>query len=437
MTSRTARTACAGLTALAALLVHAPQAGAATGPVGTNPADWTPKMTAPDGRNGNVALVRQLVPCGGTMYGVGRFSAFTSPAQGGQVFRRNNVISFSGTTGKVTTFNPNADAEVDTIAFNPSDCTTAYLGGKFTSIGGKPASHIAAVDTRTGALKTGFRHAADREVSSIVWSHGRLLVGGYFTTINGASRSRMASLGPRTGVPDGYLTVSLAGSYPGVSNPTRAWNIQVNHRGTQALVTGVFTSANGKPRQQVLQLDLGAGSATVNGWTSPELTTHCQDGTPFYAQDATYSPDDSKIYIAATGGDVRGGLTHTGVCDAASAYRNAPSSQTHLWVNYTGCDTLLSVVSDASTVYVGGHQRWLDNPAGCNRPGPGAVSRPGLGGIDPATGKATSWRPGRSRGIGADDLVLAFGGLWVASDNQNAVGSCGQEDHPGICFLPY
>ena len=49
----------------------------------------------------------------------------------------------------------------------------------------------------------------------------------------------------------------------------------------------------------------------------------------------------------------------------------------------------------------------------------------------------SSWNPTRSRGAGADDLVVAFGGLWVGSDNKNAAIQCGREYHPGICFLPY
>ena len=104
---------------------------------------------------------------------------------------------------------------------------------------------------------------------------------------------------------------------------------------------------------------------------------------------------------------------------------------------FAGCDSLLSVVADASTVYVGGHQRWLNNENGCDAAGTGAVSRPGIGGISPATGRATSWNPTRSRGVGADDLVLAFNGLWIASDDKNGATQCGREYHPGICYLPY
>ena len=57
--------------------------------------------------------------------------------------------------------------------------------------------------------------------------------------------------------------------------------------------------------------------------------------------------------------------------------------------------------------------------------------------ISPATGRTTNWNPTRSRGVGADDLVLAFNGLWIASDDKNSATQCGREYHPGICFLPY
>jgi hypothetical protein len=52
-----------------------------------------------------------------------------------------------------------------------------------------------------------------------------------------------------------------------------------------------------------------------------------------------------------------------------------------------------------------------------------------LASLDPA--------PTRSLGAGAGDLVFAFGGLRVGSDNKYGATRCGGEYHPGICFLPY
>lgn len=406
----------------------------AASPVQTNPANWTPQMTAPLGGG----YVRQLTPCGGTMFAVGTFSQFKSPADGGATYTRRNGMAFSGTTGRMTAFNPDTNGTINTIAINPADCSTAWIGGSFTTVKGQAANRIAAVDTATGALKPGFTRAASNTVSTLLYTRGQLLVGGYFTNINGASRSRLASLNPVTGAPTSYLTLGLTGNYPpGTNNSTRGHNFTLSHSGNQVLVTGVFTSVGGTRREQVFQLNLGTTSATLSGWTSPDFYIHCADSLPFYLQDAAYSPDDSTIYIATTGYKAPADRLHTGVCDAAAAYPNTASSVSRQWVNFDGCDSLLSVVADEGAVYIGGHQRWANNENGCDSAGPGAVSRPGIGAISPTTGRATTWNPTRSRGAGAVDLVIAFNGLWIASDDKSGATRCGNEYHPGICFLPY
>ena len=83
-------------------------------------------------------------------------------------------------------------------------------------------------------------------------------------------------------------------------------------------------------------------------------------------------------------------------------------------------------------MYVGGHQRWLDNPAGGDSAGPGAVSRPGIGAIDPVTGMALPWNPTKSRHHGTMVLYPTPQGLWVGSDGERF----GREDHYGIGFAP-
>ena len=44
----------------------------------------------------------------------------------------------------------------------------------------------------------------------------------------------------------------------------------------------------------------------------------------------------------------------------------------------------------------------------------------------------------RSRGHGADDMLLTTAGLWIASDNFDGGTSCGgKAGFSGLCFLPY
>ncbi len=414
------------------MLVAAGAAAAWGAPVQSTPVSWTPQMVAPAGSG----YMRQLTPCGGTMFAVGTFSQIKSPANGNATYTRNNAFAFSGTTGKMTAFAPNTNGVVNTIALNPADCSTAWIGGSFSSVGGQAASNIAAVDSTTGALKATFSHSANNEVNGLLYTHGQLLSAGYFSSINGASRAKLASLNPVTGAPTSYLTLGLSGNYPGNPNATRGYNFTLSHSGNQALVMGDFTSVGGTHREQVFELDLGASTATLDGWTSSDFYIHCGDSLPFYVQDATYSPNDANIYVATTGYKSPQDPLHTGVCDAAAAYPNIAATVSRTWVNYAGCDSLLSVVADTSAVYIGGHQRYANNENGCDGAGVGAVSRPGIGGLDVSTGRALSWNPTRSRGAGADDLVLAFNGLWIASDDHSGATSCGGAYHPGICFLP-
>lgn len=57
-------------------------------------------------------------------------------------------------------------------------------------------------------------------------------------------------------------------------------------------------------------------------------------------------------------------------------------------------------------------------------------------GLSPSNGLLT-FNPTRSRGQGADDMLVTGKGLWIASDNyQNSAKCGGVSGHAGICFLP-
>jgi hypothetical protein len=398
-------------------------AGAAQATVGVVPATWTPAVVSAN------ANVRQLVQCGATMYAVG---SFTEIKQGGKSYGRNNAFSFSATTGAVTTWNPNVNGTVNSVALN-STCTTAYLGGKFTKVGATSVADIAATNVSSSAVITSFAHSANGQVQSLLTVNGGkdVLAGGAFSSINGTKKAFYASLDPTTGKVNSYLTAVVAGMLPPEAAITMVYNQQLSPKGDRVLFEGDFTTIAGQGRLQAAELDLTATSATLDPWVNKVMaTTHCATFEQFYAQAGAFSPDEKTVYFAATG--FKGASPY---CDAVSAFANTPAG-TNLWINKTGGDSLFAVAASATNVYVAGHERYADNPKGSDSCGPGCVNRPGIGSFSPTTGMATPWNPTRARGHGADDLLVTSGGLWVGSDTFFNSVKCAGVFHPGICFFP-
>lgn len=76
-----------------------------------------------------------------------------------------------------------------------------------------------------------------------------------------------------------------------------------------------------------------------------------------------------------------------------------------------------------SAVFVGGHQRWSNNPNGTDSAGAGAVPRPGLMALDPISNRPLQWNPGRNPpGKSVYAILSTSEGIWVGS-NTDWVGN--------------
>jgi hypothetical protein len=442
-----------------------------TGPVSPTPEAGTPTLVD----TGTTEQIRQLADCGGTMYAVG---TFTEVSWNGVTYDRNNAFSFSDTYPfTMQPWNPDVNGTVNTIAFNNGNCSDAYIGGQFTEIGTTAAKNIAEVDSTVGDVVPAFKDNAGGQVETILAVDGHLLTGGFFKGINGSTADPYyTSLSPATGKNDGFLDLNISGhiTFKGVKdNATEVYNQQLSNSGgtngsTLVLVEGDFTSVGGLNRRQIFMINIAGTTATLTGWTSPEFDGSDPNGTlnpndvyfncgashPYYVRAAAWSPDNSTVYLADTGVHAilwTGSPPLVGLCDAAAAF---PATQTQVfsdWIQYDGCDSLYSAAADDYAVYVAGHDRWLNNQDACNKAGPGAIPDPGLAGLTPgASGGSpildsagTAGMYSRSRGHGADDMLLiqppaADAGLWIASDNFGGDTSCGGvKGFSGLCFLPY
>jgi hypothetical protein len=429
------------------------------GPVSSIPAAGTPALVY----NEPTQRIRQLVQCGGTMYAVGQFTEVT---WNGTIYPRDNAFSFRATAPfTITSWNPDVDGRVDSVAFDGSNCLEAYLGGAFTSVNSAPAHNLAAVSTVTGTLTPGFGDSTNGEVETLAVAAGHLLAGGYFTWINGSGADPyMASVSPSTGKNDGFLHLDITGyiHYCGNGQCTQGsrtyvYNQQVSHGGTLELAEGDFTSVGGLPRQQIFMLNLAADPATVTAWTSPQwdgskgnvpggYPYQCYFNEGFYLRAAAWSPSDSTVYIASTGYHPwnlpTGTYPRSGLCDSTSAFPATQGQVLDKWIAYTGCYSLYSVAADDSAVYVAGHPKYIYDPDGCKIAGAGAIRDVGMLGLSAASGspllKTTNLPMYTMSRANADDMLLTSAGLWVASSNRYGSQHCGpRSGHSGICFLPY
>lgn len=423
--------------ALAGGLIAAPPAAgdiAQTQVVSANPVDNTPHVK--DGTVRAYAIVGTKVVVGGT---------FTSVQQAGttKVFARGGIFAYDRATGAIdTAFAPKLlKATKDTsgnflpgevYALQTGDNGTVYAAGYFATVNGATVRSVARLKLADGTNDTTFKGqlGSNAGVRALIRRGTHLYAGGTFTSIGGAARTALARLNASTGVADPAFNFTLAGPLNG--GVLRVESIAVNPQDTKVVFDGNFTTVNGSTRSQVAMVNVTATSAALSGWATSRYGNVCNTSAfDTYVRDVDFDPTGAYFVLVTTGGP----FGNTTLCDSAARWdaTKTTSGQQPVWVNWTGGDTLLSVSCTGVAVYVGGHQRWLDNPLGHDTAGPGAVSRPGVGALNPTTGKALAWNPTRTRGHGAEVLMATSdGGLFIGSDTDQLGG----EFHQKVGYFP-
>ena len=388
--------------------------------VSTNPVNYTPNIT-----NG---AAYKSAEANGMLYVGGSFTSVTAAAGTTPTgtFTRNHILAFNAATGSISTsFAPNVNGDVWAIV--PSG-TSLYIGGSFSSVNGVARRGLAKIDATTGAVDTSFNAAlTSGNVTEAALVSGRLIISGTFP-------KKILAVNPASGANTGYINVAVTGSVASNAGPVEVYRFAVNPAGTKLVGVGNFTTVGGATHYRAFMLDLGSTAASVSAWRYTPLQQMCAASSlPDYMRDVDFSPDGSYFVFVSTGFVPLSGQVGIALCDAASRFETANLSPTRpTWINYTGGDTLHSVAVTDQAVYVQGHQRWLNNPQGRDNAGPGAVSRPGIGAIDPTTGLALAWNPTKDRGVGGKDLLVTARGLWVASDTAHI----GHETRMRIALLP-
>ena len=405
-------------------VVFAPPAGAVQSPhtvvVNPNPADWTPHVL-----DGEVTTIAQVDD---TIYLGGIFTRVRSAASATEI-ARSNLVAFNATTGAISSFAPTFNGEVTSIIAS-ADGASIYVGGYFTSVNGAAASRLVRLDRATGARVAGFNPPAlTGPVRDLRLVANRLWVAGHFTHVGGTAQRALATLNPATGARDPFMSATIAGVHNG--GTTRVLKIDITPDGRRLFAVGNFMTLNGQTNDQVFALDIGGTSAVPAPWRTTYYNSVCASVFDTYLRDLDISPDGRYVVFSTTGG-YRGTSTS---CDTVARFEVGVSGTDvrPTWVDFTGGDTTYAVAVTGEAVYVGGHQRWMNNPFRGDAAGAGAVARSGIAALDPANGLPISWNPGRTRGVGVFDMLATSAGLWVSSDTDR-IGN--NEFHARIAFFP-
>ncbi|MEX0754942.1 MAG: delta-60 repeat domain-containing protein [Actinomycetota bacterium] len=387
--------------------------------VSENPIDITPHVL--DGQVRAIAQVGDQVIVGGTFTEVRNQGTQT-------VLTRRNLFAFSAATGQIDTdFNPRPDDVVESLQPAP-DGAHVLVGGSFSAIGGQSRRKVARIRASDGAVDPAFEADFDAKVLDLLVVGQRLFVAGAFHGVEGVDREGLAAVDVATGAIDPGVNVPF--TQPFLGQGTQAVRkIDANPAGRRLVAVGNFTRVNGRIRSQVAVLNIAKAPARVVRWRARGFEEECSPAFDSYMRDVDVDPQGRYFVVVTTGA-----WRPTLLCDSASRWELGAKSLNvqPTWIDWTGGDTIYSVSTTGTAVYVGGHFRWWNNPYASNAAGAGAVPREGIAALDPLNGLPLNWDPTRDRGVGVFSFVPTSQGMWVGSDTDGLGG----EFHSRVGFFP-
>lgn len=412
--------------------------------VSTNPIDVTPHLPA-----GNLGqyYVKGVAQIGANTYIGGNF-----PSVSGVM--RTNLAAFNTSTGAIQSFAPKiAGGAIETI--ESTDDGKLLIGGTFTSVNSIAKPGIAKLNVN-GTLDNVFNPILTLQSGNTKLGVYHIVSRGYYTYISGSFSKKLLMINTVNGANIGKINLNIAGTLGSLAGIPKVERFALSQDSTKLVGIGNFTTVNGKNLPSIFKLDLAPTIPVVSNWHSSYFKApSCSASLQYILRDVKFSPSSDAFAVVTTGNFTSPGTGR--LCDTASYWStNSESSISQpRWINYSG-DSLYAVEVTDKAVYVGGHQRWLNNPyPNGNLPGKCVgtvcpVEAWGLGAINPVTGLALGWNPVRdSKGHGVEVLKATSTGLWFGGDSvgpgnvgckmPDIYGSCrGKtlEHHAGVGFFP-
>jgi hypothetical protein len=336
--------------------------------------------------------VNAVVAAGNIGYFGGQFTTLVAPSGGGTA-KRKYLAAVDATTGKLTSWNPKANGKVWAMELS-ADRKSVYVGGDFSSIGGRSVSKVAKVSLATGKIDTAFKpRSVKGRVRALALDGGRLYVGGEFTSIAGKSRPKLAALDAANGALLAWTPPPLGpGRYLGNTGvPTYDYAaghvFAVDVLGGRVFAGGTF-----------LNLGCRAGLVVVDAATGGLVAQQYEPGRPIF------DLETAGGVVYAVGGGPGGRL-----------FAYGPKSKHPLWrAKFDGVVVGLAV--SATTVYVAGHYDYIvADSSSCYQYCPGGPGRRHLSAFA-LDGRLQAWNPGTDTSTGPHAAAVGGGALFVGGE---------------------
>ncbi len=333
------------------------------------------------------------------------------------------LFRFNSNTGAIDmSFDPDINGDVEAATYT-ADGQSILIAGDFTTVNGQKAMRVAKLHL-DGTLDTSFKTIAGSRVKDFALLGNRLILGGKFGKINNVSVRGLAAVNATTGALDTTFNLQVAVSRDQYQPYVQ--ELDVSRNGRWLVIGGNFGRVGNETRHQVAVIDLAGSSPVVAPWSTDRYQPQCASAfRDTYIRGVDISPDGTYFVVSTTGAYV----AYDTMCDSAARWELPPaktgSGIQPTWVNHTGGDTYWANEITETAVYVGGHQRWSNNPRpspGGDNDGPGSVVRAGIVALDPYSGVPLSWNPGRDRGRGVEALYATDDFLMVGHDTAHFDG---------------